>query len=262
MRFCSRFCVLLVASSLPVRPKTMRGTRYSPAGEHNNHLGRSWWRPEHSLRRLGRRAAPGATVYQELPAFCRVAPKFAPRKIRTSKSKCGCPLQDGMENIRGRATAALPERLITGLWPALWAEDMPAPAPIPVTSGDATDASWAPGHPEKIIDFGYRGIHEMSEKAKAVITAFYGNAPRHSYFSSCSDGGREALMEAQRFPMTMTELLPGRPPTSGPIWLREPPGTIRLYWQIRQVISLRPSYPQSAPRRLLPATPRTDWPTK
>ena len=49
-------------------------------------------------------------------------------------------------------------------------------------AGDATDASWAPGHPEKIVDFGYRGIHEMSEKAKAVIAAFYGTAPQTFLF--------------------------------------------------------------------------------
>ena len=77
--------------------------------------------------------------------------------------------------------------------------------------GDSTDASWAPGHPEKIVDFGYRGIHEMAEKAKAVIAAFYGKAPQHSYFSSCSDGGREALMEAQRFPADYDGIVAGAP---------------------------------------------------
>src|SRR6202044_1797326 len=62
------------------------------------------------------------------------------------------------------------------------------------------DASWALDHPEKIVDFGYRAIHETADKAKTIIRAFYGTAPRRSYFSSCSNGGRQALMEAQRFP--------------------------------------------------------------
>src|SRR5437660_6098808 len=48
-------------------------------------------------------------------------------------------------------------------------------------------------------------FRSMTVKAKAIIQAFYGNAPRHSYFASCSNGGREALMEAQRFPLERSE---------------------------------------------------------
>jgi feruloyl esterase len=73
------------------------------------------------------------------------------------------------------------------------------------------DAAWALGHPEKVIDFGYRAIHEMSMKAKVIIDAFYGHDPEHSYFASCSDGGREALMEAQRFPEDYDGILAGAP---------------------------------------------------
>lgn len=76
---------------------------------------------------------------------------------------------------------------------------------------DAADASWAFHHPEKVIDFGYRGLHETTVNAKAVIQAFYSEAPKHSYFDSCSDGGREALMEAQRFPEDYDGILAGAP---------------------------------------------------
>jgi feruloyl esterase len=61
-------------------------------------------------------------------------------------------------------------------------------------------ATWAVGHPEKLIDFGYRAVHETSVQAKAVIRAFYGRDSSLNYFAGCSDGGREALMEAQRYP--------------------------------------------------------------
>ena len=74
-----------------------------------------------------------------------------------------------------------------------------------------TDASWALGHPEKIADFGYRAIHETTEKAKAIIHAFYGDGPKRSYFSSCSNGGRQALMEAQRFPADYDGIIAGAP---------------------------------------------------
>jgi feruloyl esterase len=79
------------------------------------------------------------------------------------------------------------------------------------TGHSGGDAAWALGHPEKVIDFGYRGIHEMTLKAKAIIDAFYGDHPQHSYFASCSDGGREALMEAQRFPEDYDGILAGAP---------------------------------------------------
>ena len=77
--------------------------------------------------------------------------------------------------------------------------------------GNAAEATWALGHPEKVVDFGYRAIHETAEKSKAVIRAFYGEGPQHSYFSSCSNGGRQALMEAQRYPADYDGLIAGAP---------------------------------------------------
>ena len=74
-----------------------------------------------------------------------------------------------------------------------------------------TDVSWAIGHPEKVIDFGYRAVHETSVQAKAIIRAFYGKDPSHSYFVGCSDGGREALMEAQRYPADFIGIVAGAP---------------------------------------------------
>ncbi len=74
-----------------------------------------------------------------------------------------------------------------------------------------TDARWAAGHPEKIVDFGYRAIHLTAVNAKAVIAAFYGKEPARSYFSSCSNGGRQALMEAQRFPADFDGIAAGAP---------------------------------------------------
>ena len=72
-------------------------------------------------------------------------------------------------------------------------------------------ANWAIGHPEKLIDFGYRAVHETAVQSKAIIRAFYGRDPERSYFDGCSDGGREALMEAQRFPEDFNGILAGAP---------------------------------------------------
>jgi feruloyl esterase len=66
--------------------------------------------------------------------------------------------------------------------------------------GDGTDARWALGNRERQINFGYLAIHRTSEIAKALVKAYYGVDARYSYFYGCSNGGRQALMEAQRFP--------------------------------------------------------------
>jgi len=73
------------------------------------------------------------------------------------------------------------------------------------------DATWAIGHPEKLIDFGYRAVHETNVQARAVVRAFFGRDPSLSYFKGCSDGGREALMEAQRYPEDFDGIIAGAP---------------------------------------------------
>jgi feruloyl esterase len=77
--------------------------------------------------------------------------------------------------------------------------------------GAMPDASWAVGHPEKLIDFGYRAVHETALASKAILRAYYGKPDDHDYFVGCSDGGREALMEAQRYPEDFDGILAGAP---------------------------------------------------
>jgi feruloyl esterase len=83
-------------------------------------------------------------------------------------------------------------------------------------TGAATDGSWAMGHPQKVIDFGYRAVHITSEISKRVVSEFYGRDARFAYFSGCSEGGREALMEAQRYPEDFNGILVGAP---GHAWM-------------------------------------------
>lgn len=71
--------------------------------------------------------------------------------------------------------------------------------------------SWAANNPQAQIDFAYRGVHVTSLVAKAIIARFYGKRPAYSYFSGCSDGGREALMEAQRYPDDFDGIVAGAP---------------------------------------------------
>ena len=91
-------------------------------------------------------------------------------------------------------------------------------------TGHATPGgSWAMGHPELVIDFGYRAIHETTIRAKAIVQAFYGSGPRLSYFVGCSTGGRQGLMEAQRFPGDYDGIVAGAPAN---FWTRMPAGNL------------------------------------
>ena len=77
--------------------------------------------------------------------------------------------------------------------------------------GATTDASWALNNPAKRIDYAYRGTHVTAVAAKALSQAYYGSAPRRAYFNGCSNGGRQALMEAQRYPEDFDGIIAGDP---------------------------------------------------
>src|SRR4029078_5112070 len=62
-----------------------------------------------------------------------------------------------------------------------------------------------------IRDNAYLGIHEMTVVGKALAEAFYGTAPQRSYFNGCSTGGRQGLMEAQRYPADYDGVVAGAP---------------------------------------------------
>jgi feruloyl esterase len=96
----------------------------------------------------------------------------------------------------------------------------------PYTNGQVATASTDMGHEGGMdgvfgaedyqlrIDFAYRGVHVTALAAKALIQKFYGQGPKYSYFSGCSDGGREALMEAERFPNDFSGITAGAPAMS------------------------------------------------
>jgi len=82
--------------------------------------------------------------------------------------------------------------------------------PLPV-DGDY-DASFATNNLETQVDFGFRAAHLTSVFAKQLIEVFYGRKPKYSYFDGCSTGGRQAMVEAQRFPHDFDGIVAGAPP--------------------------------------------------
>jgi feruloyl esterase len=77
-----------------------------------------------------------------------------------------------------------------------------------------TDADWALDHPEKIVDYGWRALYETAVIARRVVRAATARDPRKNYFFGCSDGGREALMMAQRYPTYFDGIVAGAPAAS------------------------------------------------
>lgn len=76
---------------------------------------------------------------------------------------------------------------------------------------DQFDASWAADNPEGIVDYGHRSIKAVADAARSLITSHYGQPARHRYFVGCSNGGRQALMAAQRYPDDWEGVLAGAP---------------------------------------------------
>jgi tannase/feruloyl esterase len=77
--------------------------------------------------------------------------------------------------------------------------------------GGITEAKWALNNLERQLNFGYLAVHRTAEVAKAIVRSYYGANEAKSYFSGCSNGGRQALMEAQRYPDDFDGIIAGAP---------------------------------------------------
>ena len=67
------------------------------------------------------------------------------------------------------------------------------------------------GTPKSSLTFGYRAVHEMTMKGKAIAEAFYSKGPQRSYWNGCSSGGKQGLKEAQKFPLDYDGIVAGAP---------------------------------------------------
>ena len=145
----------------------------------------------------------------DLPAFCRVAATLTPSSDSDIKIEVWLPAANW--NSKFQAVG-------NGAWTGAIAYPAMADALRRGYAASSTDtghtggsASFALGHPEKLIDFAYRSEHEMTVKAKAIVNAFYGSAPKYSYWNGCSAGGRQALKAAQMFPADFDGIIAGAP---------------------------------------------------
>jgi len=153
--------------------------------------------------------SPMIVPYSALPAFCRVTGSIRPSTDSNIQFEVWMPSAEWNGKLQGIGNGGFAGAIP---YPSLAVALARGYAGAATDTGHGTiDASWALGHPEKVIDFGYRAIHETAVKAKEIIRALYGKGPRRAYFSSCSNGGRQALMEAQRFPEDYDGIIAGAP---------------------------------------------------
>jgi feruloyl esterase len=149
--------------------------------------------------------------YKNVPAFCRVVAVAKPTADSEIRSEIWMPSSGWNGKLQGLGNGGFAGMIDFERLGAAVTRGYAATGTDTGHSGSPIDARWALGHPEKVIDFGHRGIHEMTRVAKEAVRAFYGKTAQHAYFAGCSDGGREALMEAQRYPADYDGILAGAP---------------------------------------------------
>ncbi len=150
-----------------------------------------------------------AAGYADLPAFCRVLLTLRPSADSDIRSELWLPLSGWNGKFQEVGNGAWGGSVQYG--PLADALRRGYAAASTDTGHTGSDASFAMGHPEKLLDFGYRAIHETAIKSKSIIESLYHAPADFSYFTGCSGGGRQAFMEAQRFPEDFDAILAGAP---------------------------------------------------
>jgi hypothetical protein len=157
-------------------------------------------------------AAQADALYRSLPAFCRVRIDSHPSSDSDIKIEVWLPLKGWNGKLQGRGNGGFAGEIDDFSLALALHEGYATAGTDTGHAASGVDARWALGHPEKVIDFGHRAIHEMTQDAKLVVKQFYGKHPlQHAYFASCSNGGRQALMEAQRYPGDYDGIIAGAP---------------------------------------------------
>jgi feruloyl esterase len=152
---------------------------------------------------------PFATRLSRLPAFCRVEATLTPSSDSDIKIEVWLPGEKWNGKFlavgNGGWAGSIQHSGLTGA-----IEERYATASTD-TGHTGSDPAFLLGHPEKLVDFAYRAVHEMAVASKAIVTAFYDRAPRLSYWNGCSTGGRQGLMEASRYPEDFDGIIAGAP---------------------------------------------------
>jgi feruloyl esterase len=158
----------------------------------------------------------GGNPYADLAGFCRVAATLKPSSDSDIKVEVWLPASAQGSGEAGRGWNGKLQAVGNGGWagvisyPAMASALRAGYATVSTDTGHTgNNGSFALGHPEKLIDYAYRSEHDMTVTAKALVLAFLGSAPAKSYFNGCSTGGRQALVEATKYPDDFDGIIAG-----------------------------------------------------
>ncbi len=155
--------------------------------------------------------ADADTSLHDLPAFCRIAGELHPTSDSKIRFEVWLPEHEWNGRLLGVGNGGFAGSIGYREMASYLKRGFAVSGTDAGHEAEAEDASWAWQHPEKVKDFGWRAIHLTAERSKQILDAFYSKPANKSYFDACSDGGREALMEAQRFPEDYDGILAGAP---------------------------------------------------
>jgi Tannase and feruloyl esterase len=158
------------------------------------------------------RLQPGDIAYKDLPAFCRVRATMRPTNDSEIKIEVWLPpaeVWNGKFMAVGNGGQA----------GEIYYHKMGLPLTLGYAvastdtghEGKGDDGTYALGHPEKVIDFGYRAVHEMVMKSKAIVAEYYSRTTKYSYWNGCSTGGRQGIEDLQRYPADFDGVIAGAP---------------------------------------------------
>ena len=175
-------------------------------------------------RRPDMTGEPHGAPVSGLPAFCRVVGSIHPEPGSDIRFEVWMPTQGWNGRFFGANNG--------GFAGSIRYDDLAAA----VTNGavgastngghNSSDRTWAKGHPERVRDYGWRSLHVTTVTAKDLIDRYYGHHPEHSYFVGCSNGGRQALIEAGRFPEDYDGIVAGAPVDS---WTETAMSTLNVF---------------------------------
>ena len=153
--------------------------------------------------------APGAAPAPILPSYCRIAAVLTPSSDSHIEMELWLPTETWNGKFQAVGGGGWAGSISTSAMVSALREGYATASND--TGHQGGNALFGIGHPEKVVDYAYRAVHEMTVWSKTLIDAFYGQKPRLSYWNGCSTGGRQGLMEAQRYPDDYDAIIAGAP---------------------------------------------------
>ena len=188
---CSRLTQLRLPDSRILSAETIHGPSFTPP-----------------VQAAGPGPAGSPAALEELPPFCRVSAVVSP----AVHFELWLPLTDWNGKFEGTGNGGYAGAIVySALALGVRRHYAVASTDMGHTSTAPDPGSWALGHPELIVDQGYRAQHETAVRSKEIVRAFYRAKPRLSYFVGCSSGGWQGLTEAQRYPQEYNGIVAGAP---------------------------------------------------